>query len=299
MPARPPRIRPGDVVAIVAPAGPVREDDLAKGLEILAARYTLRVDERVHARNGHLAGPDDDRLAALQAAISAPDVEAVIAARGGYGTMRIVDRLDLSPLRASPKIVVGSSDLTVLGCALAREGHVSIHGPMVESIGRREGPEDFDRLVRLLEDPAPPDDSGVALDAIRPGTAEGPVLGGNLSLLAALAGSGTVPDLAGAILFLEDVGERPYRIDRMLTQLLRARALDGITGVLVGDLTDCNPKSESPGPLEVIAERLGALGVPIAAGYPAGHGGRFRALPHGARARIESGRIRWLEGAVT
>jgi len=287
-------------VAIVAPAGPVRTDDLDRGLERLGARYALRVDERVRAADGHLAGPDDQRRAALQEAIGAPDVRAIFAARGGYGTMRIVDALDLSPLATHPKVVVGSSDLTVLGCALARAGLVSIHGPMVETIGRAQDPAIFDRLVRLLEDPAPIDDGGIALEVVRSGTAEGPLLGGNLSLLASLAGSATVPDFRGAILFLEDVGERPYRIDRMLTQLARAGALDGIRGVLVGDLTDCNPKDESPGPLEVVTERLGRLGVPILAGFPAGHGGRFLAVPHGAAVALDGarGRIRWLEGAV-
>ena len=288
------------MVAIVAPAGPVDEADLAEGLGRLGARYSLRTDARLRARTGHLAGTDSDRAAALQEAISAPDVRAVVVARGGYGTMRVIDRIDLAPLDLHPKVVVGSSDLTVLGCALARAGRSSIHGPMVETIGRATDPAIFDRLVRLLEDPSPPDDSDLALEVVRPGRAEGPILGGNLSLLAALAGSATLPSWQGAILFIEDVGERPYRIDRMLTQLLRAGALDGLAGVLVGDLTDCNPRDESPGPLEVVAERLSPLGVPILAGYPAGHGGRFLAFPHGARAEIDGGRgrVRWLEGAV-
>lgn len=284
----------------MAPAGPVREEDIARGLERLGARYSLRVDPRVRAVAGHLAGTDAERLASLQAAIAAPDVRAIVAARGGYGTMRIVDAIDLSPLATRPKVFVGSSDLTVLGCALARAGIVSIHGPMVETIGKAEDPMVLDRLFRLLEDPSPMDDGELALDVLKAGRAEGRLFGGNLSLLASLAGSATLPDFRGAILFLEDVGERPYRIDRMLTQLLRADALAGLAGVLVGDLTDCNPKDETPGPLETIVERLSPLGVPILAGYPAGHGGRFLAIPHGAVVALdgEAGRVLWLEGAV-
>jgi muramoyltetrapeptide carboxypeptidase len=297
---RPPAVRPGDVVAIVAPSGPVREADLQPGLDRLAERYTLRFDARLRARAGHLAGCDADRLDALRSALGDPDVRAVVAARGGYGVTRILPLLDVWPLRDSPKAVVGSSDLTALSCLLARDGIASVHGPMVETLGRIADPDVFERLVRVMEDPSPIDDSGLRLEAVRPGVASGPVLGGNLSLLAALAGTGTLPDFSGAILFLEDVGERPYRIDRMLTQLVSANVLHGLAGVLVGDVTDCTPRDGEPAAIEVIAERLGPLGIPIVAGYPAGHGARFLAIPIGAAARIDgdAGRIEWLEGAV-
>jgi len=298
---RPPRIRPGDVVAIVAPSGPVREADLQPGLDRLGQRYSLRCDPRLRARTGHLAGGDDDRLDSLRGALADPDVRAIVAARGGYGVTRILPLLDVSGLRDAPKVVVGSSDLTALSCLLARDGIASVHGPMVETLGRVPDPEVFERFVQVLEDPAPIDDSSLALEGIRPGRAAGPVLGGNLSLLAALVGTGTLPDFSGAILFVEDVGERPYRIDRMLTQMLSANVVHGLAGVLVGDLTDCTPRDGEPPAIEVIAERLGPLGIPIVAGYPAGHGARFLAIPIGARAEIDgdAGTVRWMEGAVT
>src|SRR5262245_55543863 len=164
--ARPPKLHPGDAVAVIAPAGPVREPDLERGLAMLSSRYTVRLDPRARSRRGHLAGSDRDRIVALQEAIDAPEIKAIVAARGGYGTSRAIDYVDLEALGAHPKVFVGSSDLTVLGCALTRIGIGSIHGPMVETLGRAQHEEVFSRLVRLLEDPSPPDDGEVELTVL-------------------------------------------------------------------------------------------------------------------------------------
>ncbi len=294
---RPGRLRPGDRVAVVAPAGPVPRESFAAGSEILGARYQLVHSQRIFDRHGFLAGEDAARRGELQAALDDASVRAVICARGGYGLMRIVAHLDASRWRAAPKPIVGFSDVTVLHAWAAAAGVVSVHGPVVTQLGKLP-PEDAQSLFALLESPAPPPPVA-GLRALVPGRAEGPLIGGNLEMLASLAGTKYAPSLEGAILFLEETGERPYRIDRTLTQLQLAGAFDRITGVLLGDLIGCAEKDGSgPSAEEVILERVTHLGVPVLAGAPFGHGVRNLSLPHGARVRLEADTLTFLEGAV-
>ncbi|HEY8371815.1 MAG TPA: LD-carboxypeptidase [Pseudonocardiaceae bacterium] len=277
-PVRPPALRPGDRVRLVSPAGPPDPAAVRRGVELLRG-WGLEVELAPHAlgRHGYYAAPDTDRLADLNAALADPDVRAVICTRGGYGVQRIVDGLDVEAVRRDPKPVVGFSDITALQLALWRAaGLVTVHGPMAAWNDDRTGPDSAeslraalmtDRPAVLVRDPAEP---GAAVEV--PGRAEGRLLGGNLSLLHASLGTPDLPDLRGAILFLEEVNEEPYRIDRMLTNLRRAGALDGIAGVALGQFTDC---TDTPGTQvleEVLADRLGDLGVPVLAGLPAGHG---------------------------
>jgi muramoyltetrapeptide carboxypeptidase len=286
-----PRLRRGDVVRIVAPAGPVREDELEQGLRVLATRYTPRHDPDVVARAGYLAGDDDRRLRELLSALADPEARGVIALRGGYGTMRLLPALGpaLAGLRAVPKVIIGSSDMTALGGVMLRAGLGWVHGPMLRTLGRTDDAS-LERLWRVLEDPEHVDDAAIALRGVLPGVARGPLSGGNLSVLAALCGTPYLPELAGTILLLEDVGERPYRLDRLLTQLLFAGALRGIRGVLLGELTDCTGRDGDPAPEDVVVERLRPLGVPIVAGFPAAHGGQCFALRMGEVVEIDGGR---------
>jgi muramoyltetrapeptide carboxypeptidase len=290
---RPERLRPGDHVAVVAPAGPVPRDAFAAGHAILGARYHLVHSERIFDRSGFLAGDDPARLAELQSALDDPSIKAIICARGGYGLMRIVAHLKPP---ATPKLIVGFSDVTVLHAWSAHNQTISIHGPVVTQLGTL-ATLDVESLFALLESPTapPPQD----LRTLVPGTAEGPLIGGNLELVTSLQGTPFAPPLDGAILLLEEIGERPYRIDRALTQLSLSGALKNIAGVVIGDLVSCTEKDGSgPTAEEVVLERLAPLRVPILADLPSGHGPRNRALPHGARVCLTTNTLTFLEGAV-
>jgi muramoyltetrapeptide carboxypeptidase len=289
-------------VAIVAPSGPVPRDRFVAGAEILGARYELVHDERLFERTGFLAGSDEARLAELQRALDDDSVTAVLCARGGYGLTRILGRLDLSRFSARPKPVVGFSDVTALLAAIARAGVVAIHGPVVTQLGELPS-DDAAALIALLEDPAaPPPIEGLAHVAGPRCVVEGRLVGGNLELVRTLVGTMHQLDLEGAVLLLEDVGERPYRIDRVLTQMEAAGALRRLGGCVVGDLVGCAERDGSPpSALEVIAERLGRLDIAVVAGAPIGHGARNRAVPHGGRVRLDAaaGVLSFVDGAVS
>jgi muramoyltetrapeptide carboxypeptidase len=290
------------VVRVVAPSGPIPPDDFAKGAAVLAGRYQLRYDPaRLFAATGYLAGSDEDRLDELHAALRDPETRAVIMGRGGYGLLRILDRLQPDLLRQKP--IVGFSDGTFLLAQAARAGVTSIHGPVVTQLGRVP-PSDQASLFATLENP---DGRLLASDLqpLRPGRVSGPLLGGNLEVFSRLLGTPYLPDLTGAILFFEDVGERPYRLDRLLTHLELAGVFAQAAGVVVGDFVACDepPSSKvaSLSALEVVAERLGRLPIPVVLGAPIGHGGRNLSVPYGARVELDAaaGTLTALEGAVS
>jgi muramoyltetrapeptide carboxypeptidase len=301
---RPPHVVPGDAVAVVAPSGPVFPDAFAPGAALLSARYRLRYDQAtLFSADGFLAGPDEARLAALRAAITDPEARAVIMARGGHGLLRIAAALDPALLRAHPKPIVAFSDGTVLLARAACAGVVAVHGPLINQLGRLPA-GDASALFALLESPEP----RLVLDglsSLRPGTAVGRLLGGNLETFSRLLGTPLLPELAGAILFLEEVGERPYRIDRLLCHLELAGVFARVAAVVVGDLVSCEEPADSrvrsPGPHQVVRERLGRLSIPVALGAAVGHGDRNRALPFGARVELDTraGTLAALEGAVS
>jgi muramoyltetrapeptide carboxypeptidase len=287
---RPPRLQPGDPVAVVAPAGPVPRDRFEAGANILAARYRLVHDERIFAQHGFLAGRDEARLDELSRALASPDVRAVICARGGYGLMRLLPSLDVSAFLQNPKWLVGFSDATALHAWATRAGVATIHGPVVTQLGDL-GEDDARALTSLLEGDAPP--PLVGLRTLVGGRAEGRLVGGNLELVSRLIGTPWQLDLDGAVLLLEEVGERPYRIDRALTHLALAGALDGLRGVVLGDLHRCEEPitPNSPSADEVVVERLASRGIPIVAGAPIGHGARNRAVPLGVPVTIDAGSL--------
>jgi len=300
---RPPRLREGDPIRVVAPSGPVPRDGFLAGLEVLKTRYEVRHDEGIFARDGYLAGPDERRLAELQAALAEPGVKAVVMARGGYGLLRILPFLDAGALRASPRALVGFSDGTALLGFAARAGVASVHGPVVTQLGNLPA-GDQRSLWRLLEEPAP---AAVldGLDELVPGRARGRLLGGNLEVFSRLVGTPYLPDLAGAILFFEDLGERPYRVDRLITALDLAGAFGQASAVVMGDFSSCREpealRDASPTAEEVLVERLGRLGIPVALGGAFGHGTRNVALPYGAMCELDTprGALVALEGAVS
>lgn len=290
----PPKLRRGDPVRVVAPSGPFDPAVLDRGLAVLSGRLGLvpRMRSDLTARRGYLAGDDARRAEEWREAVADREARAIFCARGGYGAMRILPAVDPAPLAARPKAVVGFSDVTALHVALNRAGVATVHGPVVTQLGR--APEDAVRHLEalLFEDPPPagawgipaPGAGLVAERTLRAGRASGPLLGGTLTILAHLAGTPWAPRLEGAILLLEDVGEKPYRIDRCLTQLRLAGALEGVAGLALGRFTSCDDGGLLAA--DVLREAAAALGVPAVEGLPVGHDDANFAVPLGARATI-------------
>lgn len=304
---RPPRLRPGARVALVAPAGPLAEDAVERALRrVRAWGWEPLLGEHARARHGYLAGTDEQRAADLNAALRSPDNDAIWCLRGGYGTMRILERADWEALAERPRPLVGFSDITALHLAARRRGVVSFHGPHPAVA---DLPPFAERgLLRALTVPDPggllPFPAGGPDHAITlaGGVAEGPLVGGNLALLAATVGTPFAMRARGAILFLEEVGEPVYRVDRMLSQLLLAGALDGVAGVAIGAFSECPdpPDAGLPAAEEVLLDRLRELNVPVASGFPFGHVPDNWTLPVGVRARLDAdaGTLELLEAAV-
>lgn len=284
----PPALRAGDIVDLVAPAGPVEADRLDE-VAALFRRHGLvpRFGDACRDRRDFLAGEDDRRAADLQRALDAPDSAAVWCLRGGTGCTRLLPRLDLAGLRRRPKLLIGYSDVTALHAALDRAGLASLHAPMPSSdLLRPEGADDAQAVFALVAAPVAAGRTWQARPAgtpHRPGIAEGRLVGGNLAVLAALAGTPWQPDTRGTVLFLEDVNEEPYRVDRLLVQLDQCGLLDGCAGFLLGSFTGADDASA------VLAEHLASRGRPLLAGWPAGHGTPNRPLPLGVKVRLDTG----------
>jgi muramoyltetrapeptide carboxypeptidase len=290
----PVRVRAGDTVAIVAPASPVPGDRLSAGLERLGDRYRLRVADNIARARGFLAGGDEERADELNRALRDPDVRAVVLARGGYGILRILPLLDADALRRDPKPLVGFSDATALLAWAERAAGVrGVHGPVVVQLPKLPVEHIawlFDLLEGRLETGGGlPVAAGLAAAGARPGgRLEGRLVGGNLTLLAHLVATRWAPDLTGAVVLMEEVDEKPYAIDRYLTRMALAGALDGAAAALVGDFTRCADSNyPDTTAADVIEERLRAFEMPALVGAPVGHGTRNLALPWGARVALD------------
>ncbi|MGW0822647.1 S66 peptidase family protein [Streptomyces sp. NPDC002845] len=290
---RPARLAPGARVAVVAPSGPVPEERLGPGLDILRG-WELDPVVAPHVLDRHpefeyLAGTDADRAADFQAAWCDPDVDAVLCARGGYGVQRMIDLLDWEAIRAAgPKVFLGYSDITALHEAFAvRAGLVTLHGPMVASVDFLKNARAQEHLRATLF--APESVRTITSDgaaALVPGRATGVLLGGCLSLLAADLGTPHARASArGGLLCLEDVGEATYRLDRYLTQLLRAGWLDGVSGIVLGSWAECDPYDHVRA---MLVDRFGGLGVPIVEELGFGHGEGALTIPFGVGAALDA-----------
>ncbi len=311
-PILPPRLVSGATVALVAPSGPLLErDDLTRAREMVEAMgYQSRLMPHADRVYGYLAGRDDERIADLNAALTAADVDAVWCIRGGEGMNRIVHRLDFDGFARRPKPVIGFSDITVLLLSLwTRTGVVTFHGPMARSPMPNFQRWHFDRVLTTLGVPGTLGRPAPAPEVLVPtagrifplhgGTATGRLVGGNLTLLQALIGTPYFPDLTGAILFLEDVNESVYRIDRILAHLRLAGGLDGLAGVAIGRFTDVGSNT-GLGLDEVLDTYFGPLNIPVAVGFPFGHIDDQWTLPIGVEAELDAdrGELRLLEAAV-
>lgn len=290
---RPPALQVGDLVRVAATSGVVPSQSLARGQALLES-WGLRVRRGAHVLAAHptldhLAGPDEDRAADFTDAWLDPDAAAVMVARGGFGSQRILDLLDWRRLaEAGPKLFIGFSDVTALHQAIAaRLGLVTLHGHVVTSLGSAE-PASAEFLRRLAMEPESIVEllAGCAVTVV-PGQATGVLTGGNLSLLAAEVGTRFSRSGRGGIVVLEDAGEPAYRVDRLLTQLLRAGWFDGVAGLVIGSFTDCGPPEEVEA---VLHARLVPLGVPMVAGFDFGHTPTMVSLPFGVRAALDADR---------
>lgn len=290
---RPSRLRPGDRVAVVSPSGPVPEDRLRAGVDLLRGwgldPVVMPHVLDVHPRLPYLAGADEDRARDLTEAWCDPSVSAVICARGGYGAHRMADLLDWTAMRAAgPKVFVGYSDVTALHEAFAvRMGLATLHGPMAGVLTFLKDAATQESLRATLFEPESVRTLG--LDSARPmvpGRARGVTMGGCLALLAAgLATPHGRPSAHGGLLLLEDTGEEAYRVDRILTQLLRADWLAGVSGIALGSWEECGPYAEVRATL---LDRLAPLGVPVVEQLGFGHSPTNLTMPLGVPATLDS-----------
>jgi muramoyltetrapeptide carboxypeptidase len=314
---KPSRLRAGDTVGLIEPASLSDEAFDIQLVEeaVVAMGLTPKRGKHVLDRHGYLAGTDRDRAADLNAMFADREVKAIFAVRGGWGSARILPYVDWAAVRANPKLLIGFSDITALHMAIAAKGGAAtIHGPNGASAWGKASVDSFreiafDGATPTYSNPVASDDRLVQrrwrTQPIRGGKARGRLLGGNLTVLTALAGTPYLPDFSGAILFLEDVDEAEYRIDRMLTQLGQAGVLGKLSGVVFGQCTNCkDPDGNGVGGFtltEIFAHHFGSLGVPAFQGSFFGHIADQFSLPVGIQAEIDAdaGTIRMLEAAVS
>jgi muramoyltetrapeptide carboxypeptidase len=312
---RPGRLRPGDTVGMIDPASaiwePMNVEVVAESLAALG--FKTKRGANLLARRGYFAGSDEQRAADLNAMFADPEVRAIHCVRGGWGCARLLPLLDWAMIARNPKILLGYSDITALLLSLqAKTGLVTFHGPVglsqwnpfnvgfIKRVLQEGEAVTFENLKEIDED----DLTVVAnrVQTLHPGTVRGRLLGGNLTVLTSLVGSGYLPDWEGCVLFLEDVEEAPYRIDRMLTQLRLAGILQKARAVIWGNCSDCDP-GEGFGSLtvtEVLQDHIRPLGVPAWTGAMIGHIDRQFTLPVGIEVEVDAtaGTLRMLEPAV-
>lgn len=283
---RPPRLRQGERVGIIAPAGPVEPFEIEPAISLLESLgFRVCLGSHVYERKTYLAGDDETRLADLHEMLRNDEVKVILCARGGYGTHRLLEKIDYSLAKKRPKIIVGYSDITALLVALYRKtGLVTFHGPMAKELGKNEN-KNLESFLQLITSGSKIAFSLSHGKVIRPGKGRGVLLGGNLSLLCHLIGTPFMPSPRGKILFLEERGEPLYRIDRMLTYLKLAGFLGQCTGVVFGEFSECGDTSSI---IEVFREKTRELSVPVMTGLKVGHGLENVAVPVGVRAILDT-----------
>ncbi len=308
---KPSPLQPGDTIAVIAPASVPRDmSRFRAGIGQLRQRgYEVELGRPSYERRGYLCGPDADRLAEINGFLRRSDIKMLIAARGGYGSLRLLSGLDYDAARAHPKLIVGYSDVTALHLALYRRaGLPGLSGPMI-AVEWHDPDPTSEALFWGLARGATPDPllgpGGEELEPLRAGTAEGVLLGGNLAMIVRLLGTPYLPSLEGAILFVEDVGEEPYRIDAMLAQMRLAGIFDELGGLVLGSFTEGEPDEDTPTLTidQVFEDYLSDAAFPVARGLLYGHFPVKNSIPVGVRARLQvtSGfaRLGLLEPVVT
>lgn len=311
---KPPRLKPGDTVGLVSPGGFISDaESITEIRDILAVLgLNTKAGRHVLDQRGYLGGGDVDRAADVNRMFADPEVNAILAMRGGWGSARILPLLDYDLIRSNPKILVGYSDITSLLIGIyARTGLVTFHGPVAISTWNAFTVDYFHRLLYngealTMSNPAEADNlfavMGDPFATITPGRTQGRLIGGNLSVLSGIIGSGYLPEWAGHLLFLEETQEEPYRIDRMMAQLKLTGVLDQISGFIFGTCNECEPEdpAESLTLDEVLNDYIAPLGIPAWRGAMIGHVRDKFTVPIGIMAEMDAsaGTIRLLESAV-
>jgi muramoyltetrapeptide carboxypeptidase len=278
------RLQKNQTIGVIAPASPTSKSEIQKGLSLLESyRLKPRLGEHLFDTLHYLAGHDNDRAADLHQMFSDPEIKAIFCARGGYGTARLLDIIDFDIIRKNPKIIVGFSDITALLSAIYKKtGLITIHGPTLSQLSKDNNWPNLSKLITTSYKPELFLGKG---KIINKGKARGILLGGNLSVISSLCGTSFLPSFKNAILFLEDKGESPYRLDRMFTQLLLNGHLRDISGLIIGQINDCGKKDIIESMLE---ERLCGLNIPVITGLPVGHGDENVSLPLGLPALLDT-----------
>jgi muramoyltetrapeptide carboxypeptidase len=286
-------VGPGSHLAVVAPAGPFNEEAFCAGLGWLRERYEVTHRPDIFAKTGYLAGNDGRRLSELLEALADPSVDAIVCARGGFGTTRILPGIGESLVHAANKLVIGFSDITALHAIWAEAGVRSVHAPMVAALGKAS--EDIrGRWIDTVEHHGKARSWALSSLHSCDHDTNGVLTGGNLAVLGALLGTEHQPRLSGRILFIEDVGERPYRVDRVLTSMKQAGLFEGLAGLVVGAFTEAEPGADGVTTEDVIAGHFADSPFPVLTGFPAGHIEWNEAIPFGAPARIAGNRLQIL-----
>lgn len=285
-PVLPRALKFGDTLGIVAPAGPFEREPFDAGIAVLESMgFHVVVPPSIFDRNGFLAGTDRRRAELLVRLFADPDIDGIICARGGYGAMRLLPLLDAARIARHPKVFIGFSDITVLLDYLVRRCRMAaFHGPMVTTLGQADSVT-RDSFLAALTQTQPLSLVAAPGQVIRAGSAQGRLVCGNLTLFCHLTGTPFEPDFSGCVLLVEDQGEAPYRIDRMLTQMRLAGCFDRLAGLALGDFSGCG---ESGAIHRIVADCLAGLNIPILAGFEVGHSAVNRTLPVGVPVRLDT-----------
>jgi muramoyltetrapeptide carboxypeptidase len=289
---RPPALKPGDTVGIIAPAGPITPEALEHGIAALERRgYRASFLPSILDRDWYFAGSAERRLNELHAMFANPDVKGIVCFRGGYGSNHLLPHLDLELVRANPKVFCGCSDVTTLLTYLCdAAGMVVFHGPMLQKDAKPDGVDGESWFAAVASGEPYLRDFGQEVQVLASGTAEGMLYGGCLSLVCASLGTPYEVETRDTILFLEDVAEPAYRIDRMLMQLKLAGKFDQVRGLVFGEMLDCARGAEGYSLQDVLLRVTGDLGVPIVYGVRSGHVSRRNfTIPLGVAARLSAG----------
>jgi muramoyltetrapeptide carboxypeptidase len=300
------RISRGDTIGIVSPSGPVKKEVLIRSISTLEEMgFKVKMGQHVLDRKDYLAGTDSNRAGDINSMFADDSVKGIFCVRGGYGSTRILDRLDYRLIKRNPKVFMGYSDITAIHIALARKvGLVTFHGPMVAEMTEKFPEYNKAYMHKALfsgtgpgEIENPPGESPIRV--LNPGTAEGPVIGGNLSLICSTIGTEYEIDTAGCIFFVEEIGEPPYKIDRMLNHLRMAGKFKDVKGIIFGQWTGCKDKKNPEHSVDRVLEEI-ALGQnkPCLSNLMIGHGRYNITIPLGCRAVIENGRLFITESGV-
>ena len=297
MSIKPSRLRQGDEIGIITPAGPVTPSELKPAIDLLTSMgYRVKSSIHLYKKKDYLAGDDYSRLEDLHSMFQDKRIKAILCARGGYGTLRLLDKIDYDLIRKNPKIIIGYSDITALLLAIYKKTRlVTFHGPMVRELAKDIDPNHFFNPL-TSQQPLEFDLSKGSI--LVPGTARGILIGGNLSLISHMVGTPFMPTLEGSILIIEERGELPYRVDRMLTHLRLSGILKSLSGLVAGSFENC-------GDGKVINQLLIDIGIdlniPVFCGLPVGHSIENFTLPLGLPVELdtENSRISFLESCVT